>query len=35
MELSKNGALKRHNVELIGANEHAIEKAEEKSSRRR
>ena len=31
MELSKNGALKRHNVELIGANEHAIEKAEDRS----
>ena len=30
MELSKNGALKRHNVELIGANEHAIEKAEDR-----
>ena len=30
MELSKNGALKRHNVELIGANEEAIEKAEDR-----
>ncbi len=30
MELSKNGALKRHNVELIGANEQAIEKAEDR-----
>jgi carbamoyl-phosphate synthase large subunit len=31
MELSKNGALNRHNVELIGANEHAIEMAEDRS----
>ena len=30
MELSKNGALKRHNVELIGANGQAIEKAEDR-----
>ncbi len=30
MELSKNGALKRHKVELIGANEEAIEKAEDR-----
>ena len=30
MALSENGALKRHNVELIGANEHSIAKAEDR-----
>ncbi|MDH5489355.1 MAG: carbamoyl-phosphate synthase large subunit [Rhodospirillaceae bacterium] len=30
MALSENGALQRHNVELIGANEHSIAKAEDR-----
>ncbi|MCR4377784.1 MAG: carbamoyl-phosphate synthase large subunit [Rhodospirillales bacterium] len=30
MALSENGALKRHNVELIGANAHSIAKAEDR-----
>ena len=30
MSLAENGALKRHNVELIGANEHSIAKAEDR-----
>lgn len=30
LDLAHNGVLKKHNVELIGANEHAIEKAEDR-----
>ena len=30
LDLAHHGVLKKHNVELIGANEHAIEKAEDR-----
>ena len=32
LDLAHHGVLKKHNVELIGANEHAIEKAEDRQS---